>query len=56
MDEQRDEKLWEIAKRRADFKDSLIGFIVINTICWTVWFFTNGKWAPINTGNTPWPF
>lgn len=39
MGEQRDEKLWQIAKRRADFQDSLIGFVVISTICWAVWFF-----------------
>ncbi|MEI7734465.1 MAG: 2TM domain-containing protein [Ferruginibacter sp.] len=55
MDEQRDEKLWQIAKRRADFQDSLIGFVVISTICWAIWFFTGGRWAPINSGNTPWP-
>lgn len=55
MDEQRDEKLWQIAKRRADFQDSLIGFVVISTICWAIWFFTGGRWAPITARNTPWP-
>jgi hypothetical protein len=55
MDEQRDEKLWQIAKRRADFQDSLIGFVVISTICWAIWFFTGGRWATINTDHTPWP-
>ncbi len=53
MDEQRDEKLWQIAKRRAGFQESLISFIVISCICWAVWYFTAGR-RGINT-NTPWP-
>ena len=53
MEEQRDEKLWQIAKRRADFQDSLIGFIVVSTICWAVWYFTAGR-RGVNIG-TPWP-
>ncbi len=53
MEEQRDEKLWQLAKRRADFQDSLIGFISISAICWAVWYFTAGR-RGINTG-TPWP-
>lgn len=53
MEEQRDEKLWQIAKRRADFQDSLIGFIVITVICWAIWFFTSGRHG--FTGATPWP-
>lgn len=52
MEEQRDEKLWKIAKRRADFQDSLIGFVVITVICWAIWFFTSGQ-KEIN--GTPWP-
>ena len=53
MEEQRDEKLLQIAKRRADFQDSLISFMVISTICWAIWYFTAGR-RGINTG-TPWP-
>lgn len=50
MGDQRDEKLWQIAKRRADFQNSLVGFFVTTTICWVIWFFTDGHWA-----GTPWP-
>ncbi len=53
MEEQRDEKLWQLAKRRADFQDSLIGFVVITCICWVVWYFTSGQ-NDMNTRN-PWP-
>jgi hypothetical protein len=54
-EEQRDEKLWQIAKRRADFQDSLIGFMVVSAICWAVWFFTGGRWSPASSHSTPWP-
>ena len=52
MEEQRDEKLWQLAKRRADFQDSLIGFLVITTICWAIWYFTSGQ---NGYHGTPWP-
>jgi 2TM domain len=54
MEEQRDEKLWQIAKRRADFQDSLIGFMVVSAICWAVWYFTTGHFDFKFMG-TPWP-
>ena len=53
MEEQRDEKLWQIARRRADFQNSLLGFVVLTAICWAIWYMTsyrNGR----NT-ETPWP-
>ena len=50
MEEQKDEKLWLIAKRRAEFQNSLLGFFVTTTICWVIWFFTDGRWE-----GTPWP-
>ena len=53
MEEQRDEKLWQIARRRADFQESLVGFVVIAVICWAVWFFTTGRHG--FNGGTPWP-
>ena len=53
MEEQRDEKLWQLAKRRADFQNSLIGFVTTTGICWVIWYLTTGR-NGINTG-TPWP-
>ena len=52
MEEQRDEKLWQLAKRRADFQNSLLGFAVLIVICWVIWFFTGGH---KNIHGTPWP-
>ena len=53
MEQQKDEKLWRIARRRADFRRHLYGYIVVNTFLWAVWWFTTGK----ITGMTgyPWP-
>ncbi len=53
MEEQKDEKLWRLAKQRADFQDSLIGFVLVTVICWAVWFFTSGRHGYY--GGTPWP-
>ena len=53
MEEQRDEKLWQLAKRRADFQNSLIGFVFTTGICWVIWYLTAGRHG-FNRG-TPWP-
>lgn len=53
MEEQRDEKLWQIAKRRADFQNSLLGAAATIAICWAIWYFTAGR-KGINT-DMPWP-
>jgi type VI protein secretion system component VasK len=53
MDEQRDEKLWQLAKRRADFQHSLLGFFVITAICWAIWYMTSYRHG--NNMGTPWP-
>jgi 2TM domain len=53
MEEQKDEKLWKLAKQRADFQDSLIGFVVVTVICWAVWYMTTDN-NDFYTG-TPWP-
>lgn len=53
MEEKRDEKLWQLAKHRARFQNSLISFVVISVICWVIWYLTAGN-RGINTG-TPWP-
>ncbi|MET6998659.1 2TM domain-containing protein [Chitinophaga defluvii] len=48
--QQRDERLWRIAKARAGFKSHLIIYLVINAGFWAIWFFTDNH----NSG-TPWP-
>ena len=36
----RDERLWKIAKRRAEFKKHLVTYIVVNIFLWGVWIVT----------------
>lgn len=47
---QRDERLWRIAKARANFKSHLIVYLVVNAFLWAIWFFSNG-----GHHGTPWP-
>lgn len=49
--QQRDERLWRIAKARAAFKSHLITYLVVNAGLWALWFITDR-----NGGNgAPWP-
>ncbi|KAA2245531.1 2TM domain-containing protein [Chitinophaga agrisoli] len=48
--QQRDERLWRIAKARAGFKSHLITYLVVNAGLWALWFITDGDRA-----GTPWP-
>ena len=47
-----DERLWKIAKRRAEFKKHLFIYFTVNLFLWGLWFLTGAK-----TGNGffPWP-
>ncbi len=53
MEPQRDEQLWEIAKKRAAFQRSLVSYFVINGLLWFIWWFTAGR-RGINL-EMPWP-
>jgi hypothetical protein len=52
----RDEKLWRIAKKRAGFKKHLASYIIVNGFLWAMWFFTEGHHIS-QWGNDafPWP-
>ena len=53
MNSIKDERLWKIARRRAEFRRSLYSYITVNIFLWLVWWFTTGS----KTGLTgyPWP-
>lgn len=53
MQEQRDEKLWAIAVKRAKFRKSLYTYVVTNTFFWVLWWFTTGRIAGFR--GIPWP-
>ena len=48
-----DDKLWRIAKKRAGFKKSLYGYLVINAFLWAIWWFTAGRFTGLT--HYPWP-
>lgn len=51
--ENRDKELWEIAKKRVDFKKHLALYIIVNGFLWTLWWITQGRHG-INYGGMPW--
>lgn len=53
MEEQRDEKLWQMAKKRADFQRSLASYFIVNAFLWVVWWFTTGRRMGFH--GVPWP-
>ena len=50
--EQKDPRLWAIAKRRASFKRELVSYVVINAFLWLIWLLTS---KDNYSGDIPWP-
>lgn len=62
--EQRDERLWKLAKKRAAFKRHLFSYLLVNAFLWVIWFFSGHYWNDDNTNfgfgmhhdyHFPWP-
>lgn len=53
MDNQKDEQLWRLAKKRASFKKNIFSYFVVNAFLWAIWWLTQGRYTGI-TG-IPWP-
>ncbi len=53
MNENKDQQLWRIAQKRAQFRRSLYSYFVVNAFLWIIWWITKGRF----TGFTgyPWP-
>ncbi len=39
--EQKDERLWKIAQKRASFRKSFFSYLVVNAFLWGIWWFSN---------------
>lgn len=52
MEEQKDEKLWRMAKKRASFKQNLASYLIINALLWGIWWYTQGR----HSRNMDWPW
>ena len=42
-DQQRDEQLWKIAKKRVAFKWSFASYIIVNSFLVCIWYFTSNR-------------
>ena len=53
MEQQRDDQLWQLAKKRASFQRNLVSYFVVNGFLWFIWWFSEGR----NGFNRemPWP-
>ncbi|MBS1640135.1 MAG: 2TM domain-containing protein [Bacteroidetes bacterium] len=52
---QQDEQLWQLAKKRAAFKKSVISYVLVNTFLVSIWYFTYSdyfwpKWCMLGWG------
>ena len=52
MDE-RDKRLWAIARKRAEFKKRLSYYLIAHAFFWAIWWFTLGQHG--RNMNWPWP-
>jgi len=41
-EQQKDEKLWRMAKARVEFRSSFISYFIVNAFFVAVWFFSSG--------------
>lgn len=57
MENEIDEKLWQIAKQRASFKKSLFIYIVVNIMLWVIWVINKDAnvVTSSNYSRVPWP-
>ena len=53
MDSQKDDQLWRIARKRADFKKSLFSYLIVIAFLWGIWWFTSGQVDGFH--GYPWP-
>ena len=53
MEENKDEKLWRVAAKRAAFRKSLFGYLVVNAFLWGIWWVTIGRVHGYH--GYPWP-
>ena len=53
MTETNDDRLWRIARKRAEFRKSLYAYIVVIVFLWVIWWITTGRITGL-TGY-PWP-
>lgn len=52
-DDNKDQQLWRIAQKRANFRRSFISYVIVNFFLWVLWWFTSGRVTGFS--GHPWP-
>jgi hypothetical protein len=52
METEKDRELWRIAKKRVGFKRHFATYLIINTMFWFLWYFTERE---VKDNDFPWP-
>ena len=57
VQENRDQELWEVAKKRAAFKYHVLIYFIMNIFFWTLWYISlkNNITPPAERDVIPWP-
>lgn len=53
MEPSKDDRLWRMARKRANFKKNLFSFLIIISFFWAIWWFTGGR--NVGSNHYPWP-
>jgi 2TM domain len=53
--EGKDPILWEIAQKRASFKNHAVSYVIVNAFLWAVWYFTGNHFNAGDENIVPWP-
>lgn len=51
----KDEKLWQLATRRARFKGQIFSYLAVNAFLWILWWITTRNNTHLHEGLIPWP-
>lgn len=56
MEPSKDQRLWRMAQKRANFKKTLFSFIVITLFLWALWWINAGRHGfDFKRSSPPWP-
>lgn len=55
MEQNTDDRLWKVAKKRAEFKRHLTTYFVMSLFFWAVWWFTQGQRTGFRNWAAVWP-
>lgn len=53
--ENRDEKLWQLATQRANFKGKVLSYLAVNAFLWILWWITTYNNDTEHIERIPWP-